>query len=171
MSKPKRPIPLARLDASKAAQLEEQYKKERRLQKQVLIQQEAAGLIHPKPPVGWVDKKNRAKIPAGPVEPPALLTRTMPTDPAQAMGLTLSRNLWASANPAYVFRDPMYTVSAYKQDYLWDEDEIAVLRANGDLDKRFNRRRDDMTRYVEASVQFKMLGKKIGGESAKSTAR
>lgn len=30
MSKPKRPVPLARLDASKAAQLEEQYKKERR---------------------------------------------------------------------------------------------------------------------------------------------
>ena len=43
---------------------------------------------------------------------------------AQAMGLTLSRNLWASANPAYVFRDPMYTVSAYKQDFLWDEDEV-----------------------------------------------
>ncbi len=30
MSKVKRPIPLARLDASKAAQLEEQYKKEQR---------------------------------------------------------------------------------------------------------------------------------------------
>lgn len=42
----------------------------------------------------------------------------------QAMGLTLSRNLWASANPAYVFRDPMHTVSAYKQDFLWDEDEV-----------------------------------------------
>ncbi len=49
--------------------------------------------------------------------------------------------------------------------------QIAVLKANGDLDKRFNRRRDDMTRYVEASVQFKMLGKKIGGEAAKSSTR
>ena len=49
--------------------------------------------------------------------------------------------------------------------------QIAVLKANGDLDKRFNRRRDDMTRYVEASVQFKMLGKKIGGESAKASTR
>ena len=57
-----------------------------RLQKQVLIQQEAAGVIHPKPPVGWVDKKNRERVPSGPLEPPALLTRTMPADPAQVLG-------------------------------------------------------------------------------------
>jgi hypothetical protein len=38
--------------------------------------------------------------------------------------LILSRSIWATSNPGYVFRDGRKLRSVAKHDYVWDEDEV-----------------------------------------------
>ncbi|KAK9810013.1 hypothetical protein WJX72_003338 [[Myrmecia] bisecta] len=128
----------ARVDAGKAAQLEEQIRKEFKILGNYLKQQEEAGLIHPRPPTPPRPRET------GPIGTPELIA-TMASNPNEAMNLNLSRNLWVSANPGYTFRDAAQLTSVMKTDYVWDEEEIDFMKAQGDLDKRFNRKRDDIS--------------------------
>jgi len=48
-------------------------------------------------------------------------------------------------------------VSVFKQDFVWDEQEIGHMKTLGLFDKKFNRKRDNFTKYVEAEAQAKKL--------------
>lgn len=43
--------------------------------------------------------------------------------------------------------------SVTKEDYVWDEEEIAFMKAQGEFEKNHIRRRDKFTHYVEAAAQ------------------
>jgi hypothetical protein len=74
--------------------------------------------------------------------------------PLRAHGMRLE------GDAGYNVRDPSSTVSTMKTDYIWDEEEIEYMKAQRMLDKRFNRRRDEHTQYVEARAFYEaMMGK------------
>jgi hypothetical protein len=59
-----------------------------------------------------------------------------------------------------VVRDPVKTISTMKDDYIWNEEEIEFMKAQRMLNKPFNRRRDEHTRYMEARAFYEaMMGK------------
>lgn len=63
-----------------------------------------------------------------------------------AMANEIGRSLWKNGNARY---DPstMNTRAHYKTDFVWDEDEVEPP------DKRFFRKRDNFTAYVEAAAR------------------
>ena len=134
----------ARMDASKAAQMEELIKKEQRFESLALrfiplykawpfnfvacrIQaraeewQRAAGLLPPEPQVLTFQATK-----AEPVPEPALMS-TVHGDPEAFMTLNLSRNLNQGANPAYQLRDGFQTQSCMKADFNWDQEEVPCV--------------------------------------------
>ncbi len=44
---------------------------------------------------------------------------------------------------------------------MYDAEEVEFLKSQGDLDKRFNRRRDEFVQYVEASARMHHLTKGV----------
>jgi hypothetical protein len=51
-------------------------------------------------------------------------------------------------------RDGAALVSTMKDEFVWDEEEIEFMKQQGMLDKQFNRRRDEHSKYVEAQAMF-----------------
>lgn len=47
----------------------------------------------------------------------------------------LSKTLWSSANASYLLRDGEALRSVAKSDYVWDSDELAYMKAQGEFDK------------------------------------
>ncbi|GMH42537.1 hypothetical protein BSKO_10456 [Bryopsis sp. KO-2023] len=143
------------MDSQKSAMMEEAIRREQRVQRKFLREQEESGKIKP--------CKEEKGIPPGTTigrrfDVPDF-TKTIKQDPELAMGAQLSRSMWVS-NPGYLQRDGQQTVSSFKQDYVWDEEELATMKKFGMLDKDHFRRRDEFTRYVEASAKYSMLTKK-----------
>jgi hypothetical protein len=47
-----------------------------------------------------------------------------------------------------------------KDDFIWNEEEIDYMKNQRMLDKRFNRRRDEHTHYMECRAFYEsMMGK------------
>lgn len=54
--------------------------------------------------------------------------------------------------------------STMKDDFIWDEAEIDLMKQQRFLDKVHNRRRDEHTRYVECRARYDaMMGTGKGG--------
>ncbi|KAL3142284.1 hypothetical protein ABBQ38_002627 [Trebouxia sp. C0009 RCD-2024] len=154
----------ARMDASKAAQMEEVIKKEQRIQARAEEWQRAAGLLPPEPKLCSYQATKPEPVPE-----PALMS-TVHGDPEAFMTLNLSRNLNQGANPAYQLRDGFQTQSCMKADFNWDQEEIDFMKSQGLLDKTFNRRRDEQSMYMEESCKFKHLMKRAGATAATAKA-
>jgi hypothetical protein len=58
--------------------------------------------------------------------------------------------LQCCAHAGYFVRDGPKVISTTKQDYVWNEEEIEFMKQQGMLDKTFNRRRDEHTKFIEA---------------------
>jgi hypothetical protein len=57
-------------------------------------------------------------------------------------------------------RNPRTTISTMKDDFIWNEEEIDYMKNQRMLDKRFNRRRDEHTHYMECRAFYEsMMGK------------
>lgn len=140
------------MDAQKAAMMTETILKEKKIQRQYYkSQQEAGKLTVQEPPVETI-------------RPSAMDTVTIPShvmttkmNPELNMGMSLSQSMWAASNPGYILRDGNAIKSTSKADYVWDQEEIDFMKAQGQLDKTFNRKRDDFSQYVEASSKMNML--------------
>lgn len=141
------------MDNAKASVMTEQILKERKIQRNYFREQEAAGRIVPKAPPPAVQHKTLLQTVGVPEH-----IQTLRQDPEQAMSMSISKNMW-TANPGYLVRDGARTASVTKKDYVWDQDEIDLMKEQGFLDKKFNRRRDEFVMYVEASCKMAHLTK------------
>lgn len=59
----------------------------------------------------------------------------------------------------YFVRDGHKITSTMKEHFTWDEEEIDFMKQQRILDKTFNRRRDEFTRYVEKRAQYQAMTK------------
>lgn len=144
------------MDSNKSSIITESIVKEKKLQRQYFKEQEAAGRIVPKAPTPPPPKKTLAETVGIPEH-----LGTLRQDPEQSMHLSISKNMWTS-NPGYIVRDGPHMASTMKQDYVWDQEEIEMMKEQGYLDKKFNRRRDEFVQYVEASCKMAHLTKGPG---------
>jgi hypothetical protein len=65
-------------------------------------------------------------------------------------------------------RDGNAVVSTMKEDFIWDEEEIDLMKAQRFLDKTHNRRRDEHTKYIECRALYEhMMGKPKAAGPAK----
>lgn len=91
-----------------------------RLQRDFLRQQEACGIIKP-----MEEPNPECMRTEKPLRVPEFLD-TIKKDSELATGMQLSRSMWVS-NPGYLQRDGQQTVSSFKRDFLWDEEEVILL--------------------------------------------
>lgn len=141
------------MDNQRTAILNEQYQRERRLQRQYFQEQEAMGHVQPQPPTPPKQTKTLLETHGVPE-----FVKTIQKDPEQLMATTISKNMWTS-NPGYIPRDGARITSTFKQDYVWDQDEVDLMKEQGYLDKTFNRKRDEFVSYVEAAAKMNHLYK------------
>ncbi|KAG2451365.1 hypothetical protein HYH02_003968 [Chlamydomonas schloesseri] len=141
------------MDNIRANQITEQIVREKNLQRKYFQEQEAAGRILPKAPTPPEPAKSLLETVGLPSH-----VQTIRQDPEQALSLSISKHMW-TANPGYIVRDGPRTASVMKKDYVWDEEEIALMKEQGMLDKKFNRRRDEFVDYCEASARMSHLTK------------
>lgn len=92
------------------------------------------------------------------MEDPEFLT-ALKQDPEQAFATTLSKSMWSKVCPGYMVRDGPRLASAMQSDYIWDEEEIAYMKEQGEFDKTNNRRRDDFVQYAEALARATKLAR------------
>lgn len=121
----------------------------RRSQLKYFRQQEAEGKIIAKPPSPTKAQQTQTQR----VEQPEFL-RTIADDPELSTGAMLSRSQWIS-NPGWIPRDGVRQASSFKKDFTWDMEELEYMKAQGMLDKKHNRRRDEASKYAEAAVIMK----------------
>lgn len=111
--------------------------------------QEAQGNVMPRPPSPPAVSKTLLETVALPE-----YFDTIRSDPELATGMAMSRSLWVS-NPGYIPRDGIRQASVSHQDYIWDQDEIELMKAQGMLDKKHNLKRHEYSKYVEAAALMK----------------
>ncbi|KXZ41550.1 hypothetical protein GPECTOR_400g231 [Gonium pectorale] len=140
-------------DNERSGQVAEQIHREKGIQRKYFADQEAAGRIVPKPPSPPPVHKTLLETVGIPDH-----VKTIKSDPEQAMSLNISKHTW-KANPGYIVRDGPAMASVMKKDYTWDQEEIDLMKEQGHLDKKFNRRRDDFVDYCEASARMTHLMK------------
>jgi|TARA_B110000977_G_scaffold1486_1_gene2114 hypothetical protein len=106
----------------------------------------------------------RTKRPGVPGSPKATQRTVDPATLTQwqqdnAMTNEIGRSLWKNANTRY---DPttMNTQAHYKTDFVWNEDEVELP------DKKFFRKRDGFTAYVEAAAK-----RNVSNRTAKEKGR
>uniref|UniRef100_A0A7S0X074 Uncharacterized protein n=1 Tax=Chlamydomonas leiostraca TaxID=1034604 RepID=A0A7S0X074_9CHLO len=145
-------------DNAKNSMVTEQISKEKRIQRNYFREQEAKGLVVPKPPTPPAQHKTLLETVGVPDH-----LETLRQDPIQSMNTSISKHMW-TCNPGYLVRDGPHMTSASKRDFTYDQEELAYLRAQGYLEKTHNRRRDDFVMYVEAASKMTHLLK--GGQAA-----
>ena len=88
-----------------------------------------------------------------PVEPPPPPRELTVEERDHKMLDTLSKHMWRTCNPGYV-PNTHKILPKSKEDFAYKVDELDPV------DKSFFRRRDNFTKYVEASAMYKLLSKK-----------
>ncbi|GLC44080.1 hypothetical protein PLESTB_000931500 [Pleodorina starrii] len=144
---------VAYMDNTRSSQITEQINREKDIQRKYFQEQEAAGRIVPKPPTPPPERKSLLETVGIPEH-----VKTIKQDPEQALSLSISKHTW-KANPGYLVRDGPSMASVMKKDFTWDEEEIQLMKEQGLLDKKFNRRRDEFVDYSEASARMIHLKK------------
>eukprot|EP00775_Hariotina_reticulata_P011659 gene11659-11802_t len=135
------------LDNQRVQQITQTISREKRIQRQYLEKEAAAGRLQV-----WV--------PAQPEVHKTLLetvglpqyTSTYKQDPELCLATSMSKNMWTS-NPGYVLRDGPHMTSATHQDFAWDEQAVAFMKAQGEFGKQHHRKRDEFVMYVEAAAR------------------
>ncbi|CAG9462068.1 unnamed protein product [Pedinophyceae sp. YPF-701] len=155
------------MDNQASEALRETIEKEKKITQEHMRRQQEAGKVPATPELearlatataSLSPKKNLGgDVLAKEPEIPAAL-RTLKENPELGVMSELSVSMWKGCNSAYCFRDPAEMRSVAKDDYKWDEEEIAFMKEEGLLDKTHNRRRDKFTQYVEAAaIHNKMM--------------
>eukprot|EP00884_Botryococcus_braunii_P014884 jgi/Botrbrau1/23397/Bobra.0051s0043.1 len=145
--KPRRQRSGVRLDAVQAAHLSEVILKETRAQQKFLQQQAALGNLFINP----LDKKAETPSVKEDVNP-------LPSLPQEDSVTTLlSRYLWSSVNPGYHVPTGETMCSTTKADFTCDTQQVANNCSESAGVKTFNRRRNDVSEYMEQTVKFKNI--------------
>ncbi|PNH09616.1 hypothetical protein TSOC_003743 [Tetrabaena socialis] len=145
---------VAYMDSSRTAQITETIMREKQIQRKYFAEQEALGRVVPCPPTPQTKHKTLLET----VGIPEHVT-TLKHDPEAALSLSISKHQQAASNPGYIVRDGPRMASVMKKDYIWDEEEIQLMKEQGMLDKKFNRRRDEFVDYCEATARMRHLTK------------
>ncbi|KAF6259233.1 flagellar associated protein [Scenedesmus sp. NREL 46B-D3] len=135
------------LDNLKASQIHETISKEKKIQRQYFEKEAAAGRL-----TTWVPPKEEPHTTLLQTVGLPGFTGTYKQDAELSVATTMSKNMWTS-NPGYVLRDGAHMASSTHKDFVWDEDAVAFMKAQGEFNKQFHKRRDEFVMYVEAAAR------------------